>query len=164
MAPRGIQVLTPLESDIRQVLGIRYRSHQDRQEYLRKLCRKADRLPDAQWEELSPDLQAWINEGLRAMNNKLPVPDFPGAILSRYEIEKEKRRQEKKTKPLRGLKVRLKQLILEHPRASAPVLHQMLQDEGNVMTLTSVTVIRNEFRHSLKVMRDEGLLKIDLDI
>jgi len=60
------------------------------------------------------------------------------------------------------LKVMVKRIMLNNPDISVPEIMDELDCQGLSPRRTTVTNIRNEFRHSLKFLQAEGYLKADL--
>jgi hypothetical protein len=61
-----------------------------------------------------------------------------------------------------GVKVQIKKAILKKPSISVDEIMERLGKAGDKPSRMTVAGIRAEFRHSLNVLKNEGLLEIDL--
>jgi hypothetical protein len=61
-----------------------------------------------------------------------------------------------------AVKVRIKKAIIKDPQISLEDLCALLSKGGTKISKITTAGVRSEFRHSLRVLQQEGLIKIDL--
>ena len=64
--------------------------------------------------------------------------------------------------PLVGIKVEIKKMVLKKPGVSAEEIMTALEKKGVTPSKFTVSSIRAEFRHSLKLLKQEELLDIEI--
>lgn len=108
-----------------------------------------------------------IDKKIRARES-LRAYDRARKKKKRTEKQKEKAKKDRlklnkmKSLPESGIKVRIKKLILLNPTASPDDIADALRKAGVTPSMQTVKGIRSEFRHSLKVLIQEGLINLDL--
>lgn len=64
----------------------------------------------------------------------------------------------------KGIKVRIKKLILKRPDISADdIIKALSKDGGEAPSKFTVVSVRSEFRHTLRLLKNEGYIDIDLN-
>ena len=63
-----------------------------------------------------------------------------------------------------GVKIRIKQFVLKKPKITVEDLVTKLAKEGYPTSESTIRAMRSEFRHSLKVLKDEDALSIDIEL
>lgn len=61
-----------------------------------------------------------------------------------------------------GVQVAIKKIMLARPKISAAELSDMLEERGYTVSQFTVTTIRSDFRNSLRVLIEAGLIKMEL--
>lgn len=63
-----------------------------------------------------------------------------------------------------GVKIRIKQFVLKNPKITVEDLVTKLAKEGYPTSESTIRAMRSEFRHSLKVLKDEDALSIEIEL
>lgn len=158
-----------------------------REPFLNALHDAVQELDDDSWEKLSDGAQKWANRAASAVKKKKAIPDFEVAAVGDDKDEAEsppakstkkkakaadkappkkakaaakdnKTKAKEVTKPS-GVKVRIKELVIADPLISVEGIVEQLGKAGGEVSRVTVSNIRAEFRHSLKVLQEHGLLK-----
>jgi hypothetical protein len=61
-----------------------------------------------------------------------------------------------------GIKVRIKKMLLKRPKLSTEDLIEALTKNGEKLSKVTIAAVRSEFRHTIKVLNNEGVTEIDL--
>ncbi len=163
--------LSSVEKELQDLTGIKRRAKEGKQRYLPRLLDAVNDLPDDRWDDVSPEGQDWANNGMKSLKKKETIPDFPDSQPATTEKPETKTKKvgdqaKKETKaktdtPSKGIKVRIKEILLDNPKARATEIYDMLYKEGIRPSHSTVIGIRSEFRHTLRVLKSRGLLKED---
>jgi hypothetical protein len=88
-----------VEKEILGILGSGFKAPKsmDDQKYRAAMVKAVNELEDADWQSLSDDAQAWVNDGVKAIKGKKDIPDFPGASAGGEVEEAPKTKKGKKT-------------------------------------------------------------------
>lgn len=187
--------VTKVEQELRDATGIKPKSKQGRQSFLKDLALGVQELKDEDWEVLSKAAQTWSNAAGKVLeaDKNGTVVDFEGADGDAGADDKEEASPKKKpaaaapksgAKPATGgkkkdeedapkkrtsselkeggIKVQIKKLLLKKPDMSVDDIVAAIAKKGDAPSRFTVSSIRSEFRHSLKVMKAEGLIDIDV--
>jgi hypothetical protein len=165
------------ESLLRKATACKPKAREDRQEFLTRLLIAVELLEDEDWERLGQepggtDAQQWCNDAVDARKAEKELPDF-GDDDEKAEEEKEatpvKAAKKKATaKPVKvkaatgqpdGVKVRIKRLVIGDPNISLEDLMGRLTKSGDKMSRMTVSAVRSETRHTLRVLHEQGKLK-----
>lgn len=168
--------LSLVEKELRDITEFKKKAKEPRKRYLSRLLKAVNDLPDDKWDDVSPEAQKWSNAGMKAVKAGKDIEDFPSDQQAAQPPETEKpetkvksdEKQTKKevksktdTKPV-GIKVRIKEILLDDPKVSSTKIYDMLNEEGLQASRFTVTGIRSEFRHTIRVLVKRGLLKMDI--
>ena len=163
--------LSTVEKELQVLTGVKRKAKEGKQRYLPRLLNAVNDLPDDRWDDISPEAQGWANLGMKSLKKKEEIVDFPEDQSSTVkESETKKGSVEKKTKketkaetePARvGIKTRIKEMLLDNPKVRSTEIYDKLCSEGIKPSPHTVTGIRSEFRHTLRVLKSRGLLKTD---
>lgn len=95
-----------IEAELRKALGDKFAVKEDEagHKYRARLVRGINELPDNAWEGMSKETQAWLNDGVKAVQEKTEVPDFPDVEKAKTESKREKLED----KPAKGEKAKEK--------------------------------------------------------
>lgn len=66
-----------IEKELSDAAEIDPKRGEDRQDWLLRLSVGVSKLPDAEWEKLSPEAQDWMNEAADYIEKKTDIADFP---------------------------------------------------------------------------------------
>ena len=72
----------PLETEFMKATKLRQAANEARHKYLERLLEAGQKLPPSLWAALSPEAQAWYNDGINAFNvhgDAADIPDFVDA-------------------------------------------------------------------------------------
>lgn len=96
-----------IEAELRKALGDKFAVKEDEagHKYRARVVRAINEMPDETWEGLSKEAQAWLNDGVKAVQEKTEVPDFPDAEKAKTESKREKLED----KPAKGEKAAKKE-------------------------------------------------------
>lgn len=172
--------MSQIEKTLRDATGVKKKSSESEQDYYSRLIQAVQALPDDDWEAVGRECQLWVNEGARAFNADEDIPGFPDDESEEEEEPepKAKKKGKKKAKPTAeeepkkkkaksngpvktggGIKDRIKRLLLDDPTMNTEELMQELTKGGaEAPSKFTVSGIRAEFRHSLKLLKAEGHL------
>jgi len=67
---------TKVEAELVKVLNLKKKVSEEPEDYRRRLVNAANALEDDEFEKLSADAQAWLQEAIRTIKKKKPVPEF----------------------------------------------------------------------------------------
>lgn len=144
----------------------------DRQKHLETLVEKSLALPDDRWQQLSPEAHAWVNSNVDAYNKQQPITDFDAASASPDGHPPQGAAGEATdttetgaadappagTRKRGGAQTRIKELIMGNPTMSVADLRDKIAAEGFGVSSLTVSTIRSDFLHSLRVVKDAGHL------
>ena len=164
-------MMSSVEKELQDLTGVKRRAKEGKQRYLPRLLNAVNDLPDDRWDDVSPEGQEWSNLGMKSLKKKEPISDFPDSQASTPEksktetgpVEKKTKKETKaETEPPRvGIKTRIKEMLLDNPKVRSTEIYDKLSSEGIKPSHHTVTGIRSEFRHTLRVLKSRGLLKED---
>jgi hypothetical protein len=150
--------------------GVKKKAKEGQHAYRRRLALAVQSLPDKTWEELPKKAQEWNNLAIETIDAKgEEIPDFD-AVFQEPKAKEKKPKADKDKKPAAdrpldagGVKVRIKKMIVKKPDISAEEIVAALRNEGGAsISPFTVSGIRAEFRHSLKLLKMEGWPKVDI--
>ena len=187
-----VATITSMEMEVQKATGVKRKAKEGRQVYLKRLLHKADVLSDDKFHDLPEATQCWIVAGAKAMNAGKDIADFPeeekppsaskkgGKVKKKVSsgdspVPSGAKKARKKTptagkapkqppaeKKLSGVKVEIKKILLDNPKLSSQDIFAALKKKGLTTTIGTVTGIRSEFRHSLKVLVNAGMIRMDV--
>ena len=120
---------------------------------------EADEAPAGDEEETEKAEEEADEEAPPKKKKKAVVKDDKPAKAAKPEkAEKEKPEKRSGPKPT-GIKVQIKKMVLKKPAISVDEIMERLSKDGTVKpSKLTISAIRSEFRHSLFVLRDAGVL------
>jgi ribosome maturation factor RimP len=71
--------MSKIQKELTEAAEVDPKRGEDRQDFLLRLALAVNKLPDADWNKLSKDAQAWVNDAADAANAKKELPEFPDA-------------------------------------------------------------------------------------
>ena len=77
--------MSKIEAELVKATGVKPKAKEDRQDFLDRLIKKVQDLPDDEWEGLSEAGQKWVNAGAKAVNADKAVAEFPDAAKKKAE-------------------------------------------------------------------------------
>ena len=159
-----------MEKELQEITGVKKRSKEGKQKYLLRLLNAISDLPDDRWDDVSPEAQKWCNLGMKSLKKEEEIPDFSDEqVSSTGEDETEAKPVGKPTKKgikgsvpaTVGIKTRIKEMLIDNPKVRSTAIYDMLYKEGLRPSHHTVTGMRSEFRHTMRVLKSRGLLKTD---
>lgn len=173
-----------VEAELREITGIKPKSKEGRQAYLQRLHKGLQDITDQKWEKMSEDAQVWANQASAAEDKGKEFPDFGPADEGGAKGDGKPKGNGKEPAPKKsaksaepkkaaksetkssggsevdgsGIKVRIKQILLKDPKTPVDTIMNKLSGKGQeAPSKFTVAGIRAEFRHSLKVLKQEGI-------
>jgi hypothetical protein len=178
--------MSSMEKTLQTATGVKPKGKEDRQIYLGRLLEAIAGLPGDKWEELSTEAQNWYNAAQTEVNEDRPVPEFPEDEAAAEQAPaakpaavkaKEKpaapasaktKQPEAAAKPNGGKKILtggaqtlIKQAIIKNPAITTEEITEMLAKKGLRTSPLTVSTIRSDFKHSIRVLQDSGLVSGD---
>ena len=184
---------TNVEQEVLDATGYIPDKTQDRQSHLRSLTKKAKALEDDDWYKLSGSAQEWVSQMMQAIKNgdELPEPlakangrdsepapkktkkkkakaaateEKTNVVPFKKEAKKVKAAKPEKSKKPVGAQSMIKKIVLKNPRISTDDLLEQLTKKGYKVTKFAASTIRSGMRHTLKIIKEEGVdvLKLEL--
>lgn len=134
--------------------------------FVERLVRKADKLPDHEWETLSADTQKWVNNAVKAILAKKPVPMLGAVSVDSSEdvglpAASSKVRGPKERKSARESGVKAKASMTEKTASGRPWGRKGKFPEGAKIVVLSK---ENPFRKGTKCYAWFGALKTGMTI
>jgi hypothetical protein len=198
--------MTQIEIALQKATGLSYNNDDDRQDYLVQLMARAYDLSVEEFNELPKGAQHWVNDAIKARNDKISLVDFKvtngkaddhddapatqEAPVQKSKVTKQKKEVKVKkevkaprprevkpkvkppkigkvndtfdeNKPQRrvGAQSLIKRLVLKDPKISVDDLLDKVKGQGFECSRLAASTIRSGFRHSIKIIQEEGLLK-----
>jgi hypothetical protein len=176
-----------LEQEFLKATKVKHQDGESRDDYLDRILDEVANLDDAAWRALSKNAQDWYNIAQDACNNDQDPPDFPDAeegdgvveettdVAKVVELKKPTKPAPKpapkvaKPAPKPAPKVAkpnglgnsaqtlIKQTMIKKPRSTTEELAEMLTTKGVKASNLTVSTIRSDFRHSIKVLQAVGM-------
>lgn len=184
--------MTPVEQELQKVTGVKPEKKEDHMAYVKRVFEATNDLDDQAWDKLSESTQAWLNANAKLSKAGGELTDFPNGktngdkptkkaavpakkagkkdIADDDDIEAKPAKKAAKAPaaaaPVKsaGIKNRIKRMILKKPKMSADELFEKLKDEGEAPSKMTVSGIRAEFRHTIRLLKEDGWLSKDIDI
>lgn len=173
--------MTNIEMELQKATGVKPKPKEGSR-YLSRLLDAVAKLPADGWNGLSVETQKWYNDAATASSNGGEIPPFPneevevalketngaksGAKKAAPKAAKKPAAESKvaadkaEKSPIKldesGVKYRIKKAILKKPNISKEELVEVLGKGGEKVSELTVASIRTEFRHSLRVLAQEG--------
>ena len=100
--------MSKVREELEKAIGMKQKKGQDDQAYMKKLSETIDvKLPDAEFDALSEEAQAWQNEAIEAIGSKDDIPDFPEdkPVKKGKKVEEEEEEEKPKKKAVSKKKV-----------------------------------------------------------
>lgn len=158
---------------LEQALGARQRKTENLTDYVERLIRMANDLPDEKWDELSEEVQGFVNEGINVLNTAANLVEFTqdnvveDMASQDEEIEKMRgsgravhSRELNRRRNYQGAGYRAKEVMLERGvNITAKQIYEILAEEGYHYSQSTLNVVRAEFRRGLNILWDKGFLK-----
>lgn len=146
------------------------KKNESRQKYLGRLVRTTNEVDDSVWESLSDEAQTWVNAGVKAINCKEDIEDFPDAIagggddddgeLERKSGGKADDKKESAPKPKkRAATSTFRRLQIEHPDWDKKKLLEETEKAGFTISPSTADIIFYETKSTLDILNELGKLK-----
>ena len=172
-----MQVPSKIEKEVVKKVKLTAVKGEERPDYLARLIKEVNTLEDDEFDALSPAAQDWCNAASTAIDKKQPVPEFAsdkGNGKASKDGGKKKASDTKKVskdggegKPSGGLSSMsyLRQLLATDPRSGIEDLEKALEKKGlRVPSRVTISTVKSDFRSSLRVLQDMGMLKGKVEI
>jgi len=144
-----------IEAELQKVTKVMPKSGAARDSYLRDIIAAVQDLTDQQWGSLSTEAQHWVNSGTRALKAKKSIADFPSDDPPK---KVDGVPQKSDDKPV-GAQTVIKRMLIKEPGLTVDDLCGRLEKQGYKTSRLAVSTMRSDFRHSLKILKEEGKLK-----
>ncbi len=130
----------------------------------------ADDFPSDDWETLPDDAQQWVNEQIRAKNERKEIEEVPGyeehhdatALAPKPKANGAERGSRTKHPSGVSAVARMKELLLADMQLTPNQLHQKLESEDYTCSQSTVISVKADFKATLKFLQDKGLLAQNL--
>ena len=184
-------MVNPIEAELSKVTKLKGKPKEDRPVYLNRLVTAAGDLEDVEWKKISKPTQKWVNSVVKQYVNKgLAIPDFEvddeagdepapappakavakkagngAGAAKKVAAKKVATKEDKAQRPLgTSAQTVIKRLLIKDPTLTPGDIAEKLVREGVSCSTVSISTIRSDFRHSLRVIQDVGkdVLAIDL--
>lgn len=156
--------------------------------FLLDVMEAIDSLPDAEWDELSDEVQEWFNENAARLADNKPILDFDGnpvemtteedgesvqpapqpveeatSVDEKQAEQAQEPKKTKKRKPKENSSIANGRLVREFfirkgVETETDVIMKMLHDHGRSMTKSSINMVRYEVKQTLSVLKSMGLI------
>lgn len=148
--------MASLEAELSTVVGASPRSkNESRQHYLTRLAMMAGTLTSDRFLLLSPAAQAWINAARKLHNERKPVPEPETNGVQKVDLH---RQSFSELTEGADIKECIKILMLRDPGIKNTMILSVLRDAGRTTSANTVAHIASDFRHTLKLLRNFGVL------
>lgn len=161
-----------VEQELLKATGIKRRVAEKFEAYAKRISDKAQDLSDDEWASLSTEAATWVNDAAKAVTKGEEPPAFPDAGDGDGEKAAPAPASKKGAKtaaaPAKGNSTgeakrpgaytKIKQLMVKDPTMTSEKLIEKLNKAGYEMTPIAVSSIRSDFRHSMRILKEAGLL------
>lgn len=170
-----------IETELLEATGLKPKKHEDRQDYLSRLCRAGAKVPDPIWEGLSTDTQNWNNDAAQALKDGTDILDFPDLEEDEEELVDEEVDEKPVAAKPNGKKVdkepknipmqsnrkasachTIKKIVAKNPTITVAELSDQLKGQGLKVSDVTIATLRSDFRDSLRVLNEIGIGKFSL--
>ncbi len=162
--------VTESENELRNITGLEPKVKEGPKRFRARLVRAASKLDDDKWDQLSDVVQIWVNQGIESLNSKEDVSLFDGQAEEpepEPEPEKAKPKSKEPAAPVAATEVprvgggqRVKEILIEHKfKIKNKDILAVMNAEGYTYSLSMLNCVCADFRQSVKVLRERGLLK-----
>lgn len=160
-----------IENEILEVVKVKAKKGEDRQEYLDRLMRAVTKLSDDVWEGLSTEAQEWTNAAAQSAKDKTDIEDFAD-LTPPEEQEEDEAETEVEAAPKRrttnngSRKIsachKIKTFVVKNPKITIEDLSAKLKDAGLKVSDVTIATIRSDTRDTLRVLNDAKMIAVEL--
>ena len=180
----AVKHVHPIESELRDVTKLKPKSNEENYRFLERLARAATMVEDDVWDNLSEDTQVWVNAAHEAREQRFKPPSFSsvGELIAKTKVDQgkvdadpRKPKSGKKavishTNPkeiipftTKGVGWKVKEILLEYGlHLSSKDILALLKKEGLEYSPNTLSIVKAEFKHTLRVLKANGLLHPDV--
>lgn len=173
--------MSAVEQELLKATGLKRKKAEKDQDYFVRLTGAVQDLADDAWTKLSDGAQMWTNAAAKSINKEEEIEGFAvpeggegatagskskGSESAKATAAKATTAEKPAGKATSGrppISVAIKRIILDKMDITAKEISDMLLKRGysKISEFTIVT-IRSDFRNSLKVLKEQGLIDIEI--
>lgn len=159
--------VTDIETELIAATSTKKKVGEKRQAYLTRVKDAVLGLGDDEWESLSTPSQVWTNAAVTTSDKGESISDFSDIVVPdgkglKKAVKTKKDAAAKKAVKPTSMRRSIKFMLAKNPALTVDELAAKLKQVGHTPTPLAIHAIRWDTRDTFKVLKECGMLKIDL--